>query len=169
MKLQWQWHWVLQSICYVPVILFIGYFSDSPGYRPLSGQEAVIKLTLRHSGKLLGECRQRSEAELEQLPANMRIAESCPRERSPLRVELLLDGKLYYGGWLPPSGFQNDGMTSLYKRFIVPAVETNIEIRMKDHVDSAAFDYTLQRDIDLQPNRVLVIDFKASEKSFVIL
>lgn len=150
-------------------MLFIGYFSNSPAYRPLPDDQAIIILTLRHAGKLLGECRQRSPEELEQLPANMRIAESCPRERSSLHVELLLDGEPYYSEWLPPSGFQKDGMTSLYKRFIVPATNTRIEVRMKDHVDSESFDYLLRRDTSLKPGQVLVIDFKASEKSFVFL
>ena len=161
--------WVAQGVCYALLILFIGYFSNLPVYRPLADEEAVIILTQRHAGRLLGECRQRSAEELAQLPPNMRIAESCPRERSPLLIELLIDGKPYHAEWLPPAGFQKDGMASLYKRFRVPAAETHIEVRMKDHVDSASYDYALQRDVDLAPNRVLVIDFKTAEKAFVIL
>lgn len=163
------WHWLVQGFFYLPVMLFIGYFSNSPVYRPLPDDRAVIILTLKHAGKLLGQCRQRSEEELAQLPPNMRIAEVCPRERSPLFVELLLDDTPYYSGWLPPSGFQNDGVASLYKRLIVPATNTRIEVRMKDHMDSEHFDYALRRDISLEAGRVLVIDFKSSEKSFVIL
>ena len=160
---------IAQAFIYLLAIVFLAYFSVAPLYKPLDDNQAVIKLSLRHSGKILGECRQRTAEELAQLPPNMRIATVCPRARSPLFVELLLDGNIHFSEQLLPSGWQNDGMASLYKRFTVPATKMRVEIRMKDHIDSATFDYRLERQVRLNENQVLVIDFNASEKSFVML
>src|SRR3990172_4110065 len=59
----------------------IGYCSTSPQYRPLEQGQALLRLSFKHAGKLVAECRKRSPEELARLPANMRAELDCPRER----------------------------------------------------------------------------------------
>ena len=158
-----------QGIIYLLAILFIGYLSNRPYYRPLNNDQAIIKLSFRHSGKLLSKCRQRSEEELAALPPNMRIAEVCPRERSPILVELLLNNKIYYRDLLQPAGIHKDGMASLYKSFVVPSDEMKVEIRMKDHIEAKEFNSQLEQPVTLKPNNILVIDFKSTDNEFIFI
>ncbi len=158
-----------QACCFGLFMLLIGYFSNSPSYRHLAEDQATIKLSLRHAGRLLGECRRRSAEELKQLPANMRAPEVCPRERSPLLLELALDGELVLSEQLQPRGLHDDGMASAYRRLTVAAGAHQLEVRMKDHLAQQVFPYRHARTINLAPAQVLVIDFDSKNKRFTFL
>ncbi len=149
--------------------VLIGYASNRPTYRHLSADSATIKLSLRHAGQLLGECRERSSAELEQLPANMRAPLVCPRERSPLLLELELDGVLVLSDTLPARGIHQDGRASTYRRLTVPAGELEVTVRLKDHIDAEEFHYQTRQSLSLEPGKNLVIDFDEAAGAFVFL
>ena len=73
---------------------FIGCLLLHPRYRHLAHDQALLKLSFTHAGQLVHECRRRTPEELAKLPPNMRAPLDCPRERSPVTVELALDGQL---------------------------------------------------------------------------
>jgi hypothetical protein len=158
-----------QALCYGLLMLALGFWSNSPPYRHLPADMATIKLSLRHSGQVLGECRQRSAEELAALPANMRLAEVCPRERSPLLLEMDLDGVTVFSELLPARGLHNDGMASVYRRLSVPAGETRLRLRLKDHIELGEFNYRAERTVTLAPAQVLVVDFDSQAGQFVFL
>ena len=161
--------WLGQALAYGAFALFIGYFSNSPAYQHLPPDQAMLKLSLRHSGQILGECKQLTAEELAKLPPTMRAQVNCPRERSPLEIELEINGKVRFNERIEPRGLHRDGMASTYQRFNVPAGPISLVVRMKDHIDQKAYPYVAERHLELQPGQVLLIDFDSQEKHFVFL
>ena len=84
--------WVGQVLLYALFALVIGVFSHWPAYQHLGADQALIKVSFTHAGKPVGDCQVHSEAELAKLPPNMRAPMMCPRERSPVTIEVDIDG-----------------------------------------------------------------------------
>jgi len=150
-------------------MIAMALFTAWPAYRYLEPDEALVKLSLRHAGVRLGECRNRSEAELADLPPNMRAAQDCPRERSPLRLQLDLGGERLIDASLEPRGFHRDGRAAFYRRLKVPAGSFRVAVRMSDDVRDEAFAYQLSREVSFEPGDVLVIDFDSQSGQFVLI
>jgi hypothetical protein len=160
------WRLAGQIACYGLFVAFVGYFSSAPAYRHLPPEMATIKLSLRHAGQLLGECRTRSAEELGAMPASMRAPLDCPRERSPLLLELEADGELLYSERLPARGVHSDGRASVYKRLTVPEGRVAITVRLKDHIEHDDFHYSATRQLVLAAAGNLVIDFNEESRAF---
>lgn len=155
--------WAGQALLYAAFAAFIGYFSTSPAYRHLAPDQALIKLSFSHHGQRVVECRQRTPEELAKLPPNMRSAEDCSRERSPVRVEIDLDGAPLYRHTVPPSGLRKDGASTVYQRFPVAAGEHKLAVRLSDTVRAPGFNFVRDQTVTLAPSQVLVIDFSAEK------
>jgi hypothetical protein len=155
--------WIGQLLLYGLFALAIGVFSQWPAYRHLPADAALIKLSLVHTGERVGECRERTAEELARLPPNMRAPTICPRERSPVTVELDIDGEPAVRVVAPPSGLSGDGASAMYRRLTVKAGERLIAVRLRDDARSDGFAYTLERRVTLSPAQVLVIDFDAEK------
>lgn len=154
--------WIGQALLYGAFALFIGVFSHWPSYRHLGADQSLIKLSFSHTGKPVAECKKQSAAELAKLPPNMRAPVRCPRERSPVVVELDIDGVTAFRHSAPPSGLSKDGASSVYERIVVPAGVHRIAVRLNDDVRSPGFAHVLKREVTLAPAQILVIDFDAS-------
>ena len=59
-----------------------------------------------------------------------------------------------------PTGLSKDGASTVYRRIAVPAGEHRFVARLADTADGR-FVHAVERSIDLEPGRVLVIDFDA--------
>jgi hypothetical protein len=151
---------------YVAFAAFVGYFSAAPAYRHLAPGQAVVKLSLSHAGELRQPCRQRSAEELAKLAPNMRAQLDCPRERSDVRVELDLDGKLLASVSARPSGLRNDLPSTIYRRFEVAGGRHTLRARLADSPDGR-FRHHGEVTLDLAPGGVLVVDFVASKGGFL--
>lgn len=160
LKLGWR-AWLGQVVLYCMFALVIGVFSHWPPYRHLPPATAVIKLSVLHTGKPKSACHQLSAEELAALPPNMRAPVSCPRERSPVVVELDIDGAAAARIEAPPSGLSGDGASAIYTRLVVAAGERAIAVRLRDDASSTDFAYHTERRVALAPAQVLVIDFDA--------
>ena len=80
-----------QGLFYALFMGVIGYFSTFPTYTHLQPDETLIKLSFRHAGQRVGECRERTPEEISKLPLYQQKAgenKICPRERADLVVEL---------------------------------------------------------------------------------
>jgi hypothetical protein len=143
--------------------LAIGVFSQWPTYHPLRADQALIKLSVTRVGKPVGECRRRSAEELAKLPPNMRAPEECPRERSPVTVEVDIGGANVLKRVAPPTGLSKDGASSIYERLVVPAGEQRIAVRLSDDARPGATAYRREASVKLAPGQVLVIDFDAEK------
>lgn len=160
--------WLGQGLLYGLFALVIGVFSHWPPYRHLAPDTALIKLSLVHTGKPIGDCRQLSAEELAALPPNMRAPVSCPRERSPVAIELDIDGAPAARIEAAPSGLSGDGASAIYARLPVAAGARLLSVRLRDDVRSSDFAYRLERRVSLVPAQVLVIDFDAQRGEIVL-
>lgn len=155
-----------QVALYVPLMALIGYFSTQPRFSVLGEGEALVRLSFIHAAERREPCRTRTAQELAKLPPNMRAAQECPRERSPVLVELELDGKVVLRREVPPSGLKRDGNATVYHRLAVPAGRHRLVARLRDRAGEG-FNYTKEETVELAPGSVLLIDFVAARGGFV--
>ncbi len=151
-----------QVFVILALLLILGYFADSPPYQVLEDNQTELKLMVRHSGKLLGECEVLSAPDLEKVQPNMRQPLVCPREKSPLFVELKINDTLAYERTVYPSGIHNDGVLALYQRFPLPVGRSSIELKVKEKADSEEFSHELSQTFDLSTESILVVEFTDS-------
>ena len=155
--------WAGQVLLYGLFALAIGVFSQWPPYRPIGSDQAVIKISVTRLGQPVGECRRLSPDELAKLPPNMRDPLQCPRERSPLTMEVDVGGQRVLQRVAPPSGLSKDGSASIYERLVVAAGPQRIDVHFKDDVRPGAVTYHRQASVNLVPGQVLVVDFDAEK------
>jgi hypothetical protein len=155
--------WGGQAVLYGAFALAIGVFSGWPSYRPLPADQALVKVSFIHHGQRVAECRRLTPEELAKLPPNMRAPTQCGRERSPVTVELDVDGRTVYRQIAAPSGLSRDGASSVYHRVAVSAGEHRIAVRLKDSAAATGFNHTREATVTLKPAQVLVIDFDAAK------
>ena len=92
----------------------------------------------------------------------MRAPMDCQRERSPVVVEIDLDGIAAYRRVAKPSGLSNDGASTVYHRFAVPSGGHRLAIRLNDDARASGFNYRRDETVTLKPGKVLVIDFNSA-------
>jgi hypothetical protein len=160
--------WIGQGLLYGLFALFIGVFSTWPPYRHLEADQSLIKLSFTHTGKPVSECKQQSAAELAKLPPNMRAPVRCPRERSPVVVELDVDGQPAYRHSAAPSGLSKDGASSVYHRVQVGAGTHRVSVRLRDDVRSPGFAHVREETVTLAPAQILVIDFDGATQKITL-
>jgi hypothetical protein len=155
-----------QLLLYVPLMAIIGYFSTEPRFSAIGPDEALLRVSLIHAAQRKHECRQRSAEELAKLAPNMRAALDCPRERADLLVEVELDGATVLSRKAKPAGLQRDGNAVVYQRLAVPAGTHRIVARLRDRAEGG-FNYVKEQTVELEPGRVLLIDFNAAQGGFL--
>jgi hypothetical protein len=99
----------------------------------------------------------------------MRRPLDCPRERLPVVVELVADGKVLLQAALPPSGLSGDGPSQVYHRFLVEAGPHEITARLRDSDRTEGYDYERSATLELRPAQNFVIDFRADAGGFVFM
>ncbi len=151
--------WLGQALLYGAFAAAIGVFSRWPPYQHVAPDQALLKLSFSHPGKPVSECRRATAEELAKLPPNMRAPMRCPRERSPITVEVDVDGRTALRRVAPPSGLSRDGASALYHRKQRPAGAHQIAVRLNDDVRAAGFNHTREASVTLKPAQILVIDF----------
>lgn len=157
-----------QFVFYAAFAAVVGLLSIWPTYQLLNPQEALVSVTFSHAGKRIGECRTRTQEELDNLAPNMRQPNECPRERHPIYVELRADDQLVFAVTLPPSGLWGDGKSNIYRRTKVDAGEHLIFVGMNDSGANDSFDYELSRNLMIRPGHNVVIRFDDLHGTFVI-
>jgi hypothetical protein len=161
------WRLVAQAGVYGLVALAIGAFSCWPQYRQLAPDAAVVKLSFSHAAQRVEPCARLTPAELAKLPINMRLRMNCRRDRWPVTVDLVLDGTLLYHGTHRPAGLHDDGPSTIYRRFAVPAGPHALPVRIRDTGRTAGYDYEASRDVRLSPAESFVIDFASAGDRFI--
>ncbi len=159
-------NYFLQAFNYLIFMSLIGYFSTSPAYRHLPEGQAQVVLAFSHAGQHVEPCKQVSPEELAKLPPNMRRPTECPRARSPVKVELLMDGEPLLSTVAEPPGLFGDGGVDIFLDATVPAGKHHFEVRMNDSVRIEGFNYTGEKTVELAPAQLLFIDFN-TEQGFI--
>ena len=158
--------YTVQVLLYAAFGAALGYFSSYPVYEVMPGDQALVRLSFSHGAKPIAPCRERTDEELAKLPPNMRVRLDCPRRRSPVRVEIEMDGKPLYDIVARPAGIRRDGASTVYRRLPVPAGRHEFKARLSDTPDGE-FGYTAEEVVELAPGKVLLIDFNAGQGGFV--
>lgn len=159
---------VLQAFNYALFMALVWYFSFSPPFRRLAPDQAVVTLAFAHAGERREECRTLSAEELARLPPNMRLQTDCPRERSPVTVELLLDGELAIEEVAEAPGLYEDQGVDIYRSIKVPAGEYRLQVKMNDNVRVEGPTHTHEQIVTLTPAQLLLVDFDSDTHEFVV-
>jgi hypothetical protein len=158
--------WLGQAVFHALFMLLIAWLSLRPVYEHLPPDQAMIKLSFSHAGRLIADCRTYTPEEIAAMPPNMRKAQDCPRERQPVQIELWLDDAVLFETALQPSGLWRDGSATIYRKFAVPAGEHRLSARLSDHADAVEPDYRKDAIVNLAPRRNFVIDFNVEKDGF---
>ena len=157
-----------QGILYLLFAAFIGYFSTAPVYQHLAPDHALLRLSFRHPGQFITDCRARSAEELAKLPPQLRAQMDCPRERSPVHVRVELDGKVLYDESFAPAGLRRDGAASGYHRLAIPAGEHALRVQFNDDARVKGPTHAGDKRLTVVPGQVVLIDFIADQGGVVI-
>ena len=155
-----------QLALYAPLMVVLGYFSTEPRFSAVAPDQALVRVSFIHATQRKQACRERSAEELAKLAPNMRAAQDCPRERSPLLVEIELDGKVVLQREVQPSGLRRDGNVAVYQRLALPAGRHRIVARLRDRAEGE-FNFAREQTVELAGGGVLIIDFNAQRGGFV--
>lgn len=153
----------------VVVALFAGVaaFADWPIYRQTPRGTAVVMLSFVHGADRRADCRRLTTQEIAKLPPNMRRVQDCPRGRRPVYVELDIGNLIAYRASLRPTGVAGDGPSQVFQRFVLPAGQYDIAVRMRDTARPDGFDYQREGHVALSPDQMFVIDFSSDLSGFV--
>jgi hypothetical protein len=160
-------NYLLQAFFYTLFMGIVWYLSTNPPYRPLDEGEAVVTVAFGHAGKIVQPCRTRSQEEMDKLPPNMRVAMDCPRERSPILVEVLLDDHVALKETFPPPGLYKDLGVEIFYTSKVPVGKHRVIARMNDDVNVEGFTHEDEAEIELTQGKILVVEYKADKNKFV--
>ncbi len=155
--------YLLQVFNYTLFMALIWYFSTAPSFRVLDENQAVITMAFSHAGELREPCRRLSQEELNKLAPNMRKLDDCPRERSPVKIEMKFDGELLYDETLQPPGLFGDGGVDVYFSQKISAGEHRFEIKMDDSVRNAGFNHRYEQTVHIEASRILLVEFDSDE------
>ena len=159
--------YILQAFNYAVFMGLIWYFASAPSFQVLEDNQAVITMAFSHAGELREPCRMLSQEELNKLPPNMRKLDDCQRERSPVLIEMKLDGEILYDVQLEPPGLFGDGGVDVYFSKKIPAGKHSFEIKMDDSIREEGFEHHYQEDIEIAASRILLVEF-LSEGGFLV-
>ncbi len=157
-----------QAVILGLVMLLLGYFSRLPTYEVFPPDKAQIKVSFSHGAKRKEVCRRRTREELAKLAPNMRKPMDCSRERLPVFIEILIDGRLLYRDSLPPTGLSKDGPSRIYQRFVVEPGRHRLVARLRDTDRTEGFDYQKEFAIDLAPRQNLALSFRSEMGGFFV-
>lgn len=159
--------WIGQAVIYAGMALWLGYFANRPVYTHLPPEQALIKLSVVHGAQRKGECRKRTQEELNAMNPNMRTPYDCPRERLPITIQILLDGEMIYDRSIIAAGLARGGSTRAYERFAVASGRHELVARMVDSARTEGYDFDRAATIELSPGENFVIDFRAESGGFL--
>lgn len=147
-------------------MLGILFLSDMPIYPFYNKGMSLIKFTFKYSGKHKTEQRELTERETKDILMHMRRTNSPfskirmvgKRERLPIYVELELDNRNILSKTYYPAGLRKDIPTFAYEEFPVPAGVHYIKVKMRDSKETNQFDYFIEKEVEVMPERTLVLD-----------
>ena len=156
---------VISSIIILSMFSIL-FLSDMPKYPFFNKGMSLIKFTFKYSGKHRTEQRELTERETKDILMHMRRTNSPfskmrmvgKRERLPIYVELELDNRNILSKTYYPAGLRKDIPTFVYEEIPVSPGRHYIKIKMRDSKDTNQFDYFIEKEIEVMPERTFVMD-----------
>jgi ferredoxin/coenzyme F420-reducing hydrogenase delta subunit len=158
--------WLVAGLAYAVFLAPVGLLSVWPKFSLIGSNEAMISLSFSHAGARVGECRQLTQEELQELPPNMRKPSDCPRERLPIGVQFRVDEATLYDAVLPPTGIWNDGAAKVYQRLTIPAGRHTLFIGLNEHGERQDWDWSLEQAVELEAGQHVVVEFDGTRETF---
>lgn len=155
-----------QAVAYAATAGILGVFSIWPSMTPPRADAAYITVSFVHGGAR-AECRQRTAEELGRLAPNMRRPTECARERSPIRIEIVLDGSVLLRKSLAPAGLSKDGPSRLYERLTTAASSHELTLQLADNRDEG-YNHKGAFKLLLAPGQNVLVDFMPERGGFVV-
>lgn len=152
-----------QLIAYAAFAAVIGVFATWPAHRVLGPDQALLRLSFSHPGKVSTECRKRTPEELAKMQPQMRTPLDCQRERSPVHVRVVLDDKVLVDRAYAPSGLSRDGASSGYWREPIPAGVHTLAVTLRDDIRPGAPEYRRETSLDVKAGQIVLIDFRPEQ------
>jgi len=159
---------LLQALNYTLFMIIVWYFSFSPPYRQLAEEKSVVTLAFGHAGERIAECKVLSQQELEKLAPNMRKPTDCPRERSPITIELQLDNQAAIKDVFQAPGFYQDQSVDVYRNVNVASGKHLLSVWMNDDINVDGHTHRLDQSVNLLPAQRLVVSFDTTTNEFSI-
>ena len=154
---------LFQALNYTVFMAMVAYFSLMPTHRHLQDDQAVVTLAFGHAGKRVTECVRFTPEQLAEMAPNMRKPAECPRERSPVTIELRLDGERLTREVIEAPGLYNDQSIDVFRNFKVPAGSHELAVEMNDDANVSGPTWQLQRHVTLRPAQRLVVAFESPD------
>lgn len=156
---------VISSIIILSMFSIL-FLSEMPKYPFFNKGMSLIKFTFKYSGKHRTEQRELTERETKDILMHMRRTNSPfskirmigKRERLPIYVELELDNRNILSKTYYPAGLRKDIPTFAYEEFPVPPGVHHIKVKMRDSKDTNQFDYFIEKEIEVLPEKTFVMD-----------
>ena len=155
-----------QLIAYSLFAVGLGYFSNSPSYTYHDPEKALVMVSFSHASERKEDCRKFTQEELNELAPNMRRPMDCPRERVPIFVEVIMNGKILLSKSYNPTGLAKDGAVSVYESIPVEAGKHEFITKLRDSRRKEGFDYQANVSVNLNPKQLYVIDFRKDLNGF---
>ncbi len=155
-----------QILAFIPFAIGIGYFSNAPSYTYQDPELSLIMVSFSHASERKEKCRRFTQEELAELAPNMRRPMDCQRERLPLYVEVIMDGKNLLSKSYNPTGLSKDGSASVYESISVKPGQHQITAKLRDSARETGFDYESDVSINLEAKEIFVIDFRKDINGF---
>ncbi len=159
---------LLQVVNYTIFMAMVWFFSIKPPFQQLRADQAVVTLAFGHAAKVVAQCKRLSAEELAKLAPNMRKPMDCPRERSPVNIELKLDGNVVVKDVLNAPGLYQDQGVDYYQNIRVPAGTHTLAVWMNDDVNTSGPTYQHEQTVSLSPAQRLVVTFDAKGEGFSV-
>ncbi len=143
-------------------------------------EKSMLKVAFKHSGKRLEECdevefllkqaeryrRENRQSQGVRMDIGLLEKTGCSRERYPVELRIVVDGKELIRKSYPPVGLKKDGASFVYERFLLESGLHHVEITMRDGKDSPP--YILKKRVNFPPGRILLVRFDDKKDSLVI-
>jgi ferredoxin len=147
----------------VLVICLLSYLPSDLGYSPPQRPEAELVVSFRHPGKASEICRERSAAELAEMPAHMRQAKVCERKRASVRLRVRLDGDIVHEQTYEPGGLFSDGTSVAIESFSMRPGKHRVQIEIGDTPDAGEWPYVADKTVEFARDRRTVVLFDKLE------
>ncbi len=166
------------AVSLIPFVFI--YMLSAAEFSFYAPEDSMLKIAFKHSGKRLEECdeesfllreaeryrRENRESQGVRMDIGLLEKTGCSRERYPVELRLMVDGKVLLDKVYPPVGLRKDGASFIYERFLLESGIHEIEITMKDGKDSPP--YVLKKKVEFPAKKILLVRFDDKKDSLVI-
>lgn len=146
-------------------VAFVYQFSTSPAFTYHDEDEARLIVSFKKMTDRLTTCTDeereaREEAAKSRRKHMQRMPKTCgSREKLPVDVEVILDGKTAFSKKHHPVGLHGDGFVYVYKRFDLAKGKTHVKVSVKEYrEDGSGASLAFDEDVDFAPREVKVLE-----------